>query len=77
MQERFIRESECKAISGLSRTTRWRLERENLFPKRRQIGKSSVGWLKSEIEEWVFSRQFKTVWPNEAEHESRKRQGEL
>ncbi len=52
MNDRIIRESECEKTSGLSRTTRWRLESIGLFPKRRVIGPNSVGWLESEITEW-------------------------
>ncbi len=55
--DRFIRDRECKKISGLSRTTRWRLEREGKFPKRRQISPNGVGWLLSEIQSWLDSRE--------------------
>ena len=54
--DRIIRENECKKITGLSRPTRWRLEKSDDFPKRRKIGPNSVGWLKSEIYEWLKSR---------------------
>ena len=53
MTDRFIREPECKRITGLSRTTRWRLERAGLFPKRRQISPGLIAWLESEIQEWL------------------------
>jgi prophage regulatory protein len=52
MSKRIIREAECEKMSGLSRVTRWRLEREGLFPARVQIGPNSVGWHLSEILEW-------------------------
>lgn len=48
-------------IVGLSRSTIYRLEADGDFPKRRKLGKSSksaaVGWLRSEVEEWLASRQ--------------------
>ncbi len=56
MLDRFIREKECREITGLSRSTRWRLERTNLFPKRRQISPNTVGWLQSELAEWLEQR---------------------
>ena len=57
MVDRFIREPECKRITGLSRTTRWRLERAGLFPKRRQISPGGlIAWLESEIQEWLRER---------------------
>lgn len=55
--ERFVREKERKAITGLSRSQAWRLERDGQFPKRRKLGKSAVGWLASELSAWVASRE--------------------
>ena len=56
MPDRFIREPECRRVTGLSRVTRWRLERRGQFPKRRQISLNAVGWLESEIQSWVEDR---------------------
>ena len=56
MPDRFIREPECRRITGLSRVTRWRLERRGQFPKRRQISLNAIGWLESEILSWVEDR---------------------
>ena len=53
----FIRASQLKAITGLSTTTIWRLEKNGEFPKRRKISRGAVGWVKSEVEEWASSRQ--------------------
>lgn len=57
--DRIIREAERKTITSISRTTAWSLERKGLFPKRRQLypESNSVGWLLSELNEWVASRQ--------------------
>lgn len=54
--DRIVREHERKAITGLSRSQAARLEREGLFPRRRKLGKNSVGWLLSELETWISSR---------------------
>ena len=56
IQDRFIRESEVKMMTGLSRTTRWRLERTGDFPKRRVLSPHSVGWLASEVDAWMQAR---------------------
>ncbi|MEI6858657.1 MAG: AlpA family phage regulatory protein [Shewanella sp.] len=57
--DRIIREAERKSITSISRCTAWRLERKGLFPKRRQLYPQSnlVGWLLSDLNEWVDSRQ--------------------
>ncbi|CAL7964442.1 prophage regulatory protein [Gammaproteobacteria bacterium] len=53
---KFLRESQVAVLTGLSKSTRWRLEKDNQFPKRRQLSTKAVGWLASEIEEWVYTR---------------------
>jgi len=55
--DRFIRDKECEEVSGLSRTTRWRLERRGEFPKRYAISPNGVAWLLSEILSWQASRK--------------------
>ncbi len=56
MTDRFIREPECRRVTGLSRTTRWRLERAGLFPSRRAISRNAGAWLESEVQDWLQSR---------------------
>lgn len=53
MKERLILQTELKEIVPFSRTTLWRLERDGLFPKRRQVSPGRVGWLASEIEAFL------------------------
>jgi prophage regulatory protein len=55
--DRIIRERECRQLTGLSRTTRWLLERRGLFPTRRRLTACSVGWLESELRAWMASRE--------------------
>jgi prophage regulatory protein len=55
-RDRIVRERECKRLTGLSRTTRWRKEKQGEFPLRRQLGDNSVGWVLSELLEWLNSR---------------------
>jgi prophage regulatory protein len=55
-EDRYLREPEVQQLTGLSRTTRWRLERSDKFPKRRQLSDNAVGWRLSEISEWLSAR---------------------
>ncbi|WP_299017141.1 AlpA family transcriptional regulator [uncultured Photobacterium sp.] len=50
---RFVREPERKAITTISRTQAWKLEKQGLFPKRIKLGNRSVGWKLSELMEWI------------------------
>jgi len=56
MQDSYVRWPTVKSLTGLSRTTVWRLEKSGQFPPRRQLGAKSVAWLQSELTSWVESR---------------------
>lgn len=49
----LIDDAECEKLTTLSRTTRWRREKEGTFPKRRKLGKARIAWVRSEVEEWI------------------------
>lgn len=51
--DKIIRSKEVQALTGLSRTTIWRLEREGKFPARVPLSTSNVGWRLSDIQEWI------------------------
>ena len=53
---RFVREQECRLLTGLSRSTRWRLERNGQFPRRRRIARKSIGWLEGDIRAWALAK---------------------
>ena len=53
MTDRFLREREVRSVTGLSRTTRWRLERAGQFPRKRLLSPGAVGWLESEVLAWM------------------------
>ncbi len=55
--DRIVRAGEVQKITGLSRTTVWRLERRGEFPDRVPLGPGSVGWKLSEVERWVSTRK--------------------
>ncbi len=52
----FWRTKKVWEETGLSRTTIWRLEQAGKFPRRRQLTPGRVGWLESEVLEWMESR---------------------
>lgn len=49
----LIRRSQLKNLVGMAPSTVDRLEREGVFPARRRIGVGTVGWLRSEVEEFL------------------------
>ena len=55
--DRIIRAKEVVEMTGLSRTTIWRMERYKSFPARVSLGKNSVGWKLSDIQKWVEFRR--------------------
>ena len=55
--DRIVREAETREITGLSRTTRWRLEQDDKFPKRLAISPNAIGWRLSEIIAWIEARK--------------------
>jgi len=52
-QDKIVRSKEVQTLTGLSRTTLWRLERSGKFPARIALSTSSVGWRLSDIQEWI------------------------
>lgn len=56
-QVQYWRKSQTCEATQLSETTIWRLERAGKFPARRKLSDNAVGWLRSEIEAWMASRQ--------------------
>jgi prophage regulatory protein len=50
------RDPRVEKESGLSKSTRWRLEKAGEFPKKIQLGPRAVGWRAEEIIEWVKAR---------------------
>lgn len=62
MPDTILNAKQVTQITGLSRTTIWRLERTEMFPKRLQISSSRVGWSKEEINAWMET--LKAARPN-------------
>lgn len=53
----IVRLPEVTKVTGLSRTTIWRYEKEGLFPTRISLGGGSIGWYQSDIHHWMTSRK--------------------
>ena len=53
---RFYSLRDLTQITGLSRTTLWRMERAEQFPRRRQLTPGRVAWLASDVDAWATSR---------------------
>jgi prophage regulatory protein len=56
MQKQILRRRDVCDFTGLSYSTIYRLEQLNRFPKRRLLGETAVGWLKTEVETWANER---------------------
>jgi prophage regulatory protein len=52
----FLTAKEVTRKTGLCRSTIWRLERKNLFPKRFALTQRRVGWREDQINEWILKR---------------------
>ncbi len=56
MTMRILRERDVRKATGLSRVTRWRLERRGEFPRRVKLTARCVGWPEAEVMEWLKAR---------------------
>jgi predicted DNA-binding transcriptional regulator AlpA len=52
----ILRTADVIRVTGLSRTTLWRLERQGDFPARLRLGLNSIGWREDEIARWIDAR---------------------
>lgn len=55
-QVKILRLNEVLAITGLSASTVWRLEKQGVFPRRVKLSMRAVGWHYSDIKDWVDGR---------------------
>lgn len=53
MQHRFIKLTEVKQRTGLSKTYIYQKIKENVFPKQIPIDTRTVMWLESDIQKWM------------------------
>lgn len=52
----IMSDADEKRVTGLSRVTRWRLERQGNYPKRVQLSPGRVGRMGREVKTWIESR---------------------
>ncbi len=55
--ERILRRHEVEDRTGLPRSSLYRLIAAGDFPKQRRLSPATVGWLDSEISDWIDSRK--------------------
>jgi len=56
IEDRFLRRPEVEVMTGLSRSTIYRLMSEGDFAPRYRIGRQAIGWKFSEVREWLDLR---------------------
>ena len=61
-QDGIIRSRELQQLLQIGRSTLWRWEKSQPdFPKRRKLGLRAVGYLRSEVDAWIASREYVEV----------------
>ena len=56
MAIQMVRLKDVCTLTGLSKTSIYRMEKEGQFPSRVKIGKRSVAWYSSDIDEFLNTR---------------------
>ncbi|WP_259053634.1 helix-turn-helix transcriptional regulator [Methylohalomonas lacus] len=56
MKNKILRLPEVKARTGLSRSSIYLRVSQGLFPSPVPLGGRAVGWLESEVDEWIAAR---------------------
>ena len=54
--DRLLAWSAVHAVTGLSRTTAWRMQKAGDFPLPVLVSKGRVGWWESELASWKLAR---------------------
>ena len=67
MNDGFFLTKDLTQRYGKTRQTLWRWEKDGKFPKRRKLGKHSVGWPKAEIFAWDEARPVADPDPEQQE----------
>ena len=55
--DRVMSHREVLAVTGWSRTTLWRQYRRQLFPQPIRTTARRIGWLESEVADWLDTRK--------------------
>jgi prophage regulatory protein len=54
--ERALRLRQVSQLTGLGRSMIYQMQAEGRFPQRIKLGERAVGWLESEVREWLAAR---------------------
>ena len=54
--ERALRLRQVSQLTGLGRSMIYQMQAEGRFPQRIKLGERAVGWLESEVRDWLASR---------------------
>jgi len=54
--KRILKLHEVKVVTGLSRSSIYDFINRDLFPKQVKLSANSVGWLSTEVEQWVSKK---------------------
>lgn len=55
-QNKIIRLPDCKRITGISRSSIYDRIKKGEFPRSISLGPRAVGWVESEVYEWIQSK---------------------
>lgn len=61
MAEKLLRRPEVESLTGLSRSTLYEWMKRGEFPQPVKLGTRLVAWRKSDIGEWLESRQLRSA----------------
>ena len=56
MEHQILRLTDVKAMTGLSSSTIYLRMAEGKFPKKINLGSRAVGWINTEVNEWIEER---------------------
>lgn len=56
MSEQILKLPEVTKVTGLARSTIYKLISENSFPKQIKLTSFSSGWIQSEVDQWINER---------------------
>lgn len=58
MVDRIIQRNKFRELTGISRTTEWRMLNAGLLPKIIKVNNRMLGYLESDYKEWLFKNTF-------------------
>ncbi len=60
--DRLLRQRAVTELTGISRSEIYAMMERSEFPRPYKIGRQSVGWKSSELEQWMDSLEKSTGW---------------